>query len=461
MAESVKLRGLRAFRAGLWDHGAKSSIMSAMTDRSIWRHRRRVAAWLKLHLQPRRVLRFAAYTWRRFLADDCLRSAASLSYATLLALVPLIAIGLAILSGFPVFESVEDQIQDLILSSFLPETSAAVSSQLAEFVANTRQMTGPGVVALAVTALLLLANINASLNAIWRVTEPRSLGLRLLVYWALLTLGPLLLGASLSLSGYAFAMVQWAGIEAYPNVIVAFSGLISVALAAVGFSTIYLVVPTRSVRLHHALAGGVLAAVVLEALKYGFGVYLKLFPTYEAIYGALSAIPIFLVWMYLAWAVVLLGAEVTAALPEWRAAVTRGRRELQAGERLALALTMLQRLRDAQKDGRRLRSRDLVRGLPVTPAELDDSLWRLRHHGIVARSLGGGWLLARDLATVTLGGLSQMLGLRLDLDESWPERPAAALQGLSEGLRPQVDTPLDSLLREGEAARGSGRLEAV
>ena len=435
--------------------------MPAMTDPSIRRQRRRIGAWLKLHSKPDRARRFAIYTWQRFLADDCLRSAAGLSYATLLALVPLMAIGLAILSGFPVFESVEDQIQDLILRSFLPETSAAVSNQLAEFVDNTRQMTGPGVVALAVTALLLLANVNAALSAIWRVTEPRSLGLQLLVYWAMLTLGPLLLGASLSLSGYAFAMVQWAGIESYPSVIVAFSGLISVALAALGFSALYLVVPTRSVRLHHALAGGLLAAAVLEALKYGFGLYLRFFPTYEAIYGALSAIPIFLVWMYLAWAVVLLGAEVTAALPEWRAALTRGRRELQAGERLALALTVLQRLRAAQKEGRRLRSRDLVRGLPVTPAELDDSLWRLRRHDLVARSLAGGWLLARDLSTVTLGGLSQMLGLRLDLDESWPRAATQALQGLSEGLRPQVDTPLEALLDDGEAAPGPGRLEAV
>ena len=245
-----------------------------------------MAKWIKRNLAPGRVLRFAIYTGRRFLADDCLRSAASLSYATLLALVPLMAIGLAILSGFPVFKALEGQIQDLILTSFLPETSAAVSDHLSGFVANTRQMTGPGVLALAVTALLLLANINTALNAIWRVTEPRSLGLQILVYWTMLTLGPLLLGASLSLSGYAFAVVQWAGIEDYPNAFVAFSGLISVSLAALGFSAFYLVVPMRSVRPHHALAGGVLAAIVLEALKYGFGVYLRLFPTYEAIYGA-------------------------------------------------------------------------------------------------------------------------------------------------------------------------------
>ncbi|MDJ0943064.1 MAG: YihY family inner membrane protein [Kiloniellales bacterium] len=419
-----------------------------MTDRPTSRRQRRIFAWIKLHLQPRRALRFAIYTGRRFLADDCLRSAASLSYATLLALVPLMAIGLAILSGFPVFKALEGQIQDLILGSFLPETSAAVSDHLAGFVENTRQMTGPGVLALAVTALLLLVNINTALNAIWRVTEPRSLGLQILVYWTMLTLGPLLLGASLSLSGYAFAMVEWAGIEDYPNAIVAFSGLISVFLAALGFSAFYLVVPTRSVRLHHALAGGVLAAVVLEALKYGFGIYLRLFPTYEAIYGALSAIPIFLVWMYLAWAVVLLGAEVTAALPEWRAAVSRGRRELQAGERLALALTILQRLRAAQLEGRRLRSRELAKGLPVTPAELDDSLWRLREHGLAVRAVSGGWLLARDLSTVTLGALGGLLGLRLELNENWPSTAAIVVAGLAEAGRASLDSSLEDVLAE-------------
>ena len=410
------------------------------------RAQQRWAAWIRLTFDPQRIGRFAGYCLRRFFSDDCPRSAASLSYASLLAMVPLAAIGFAILSGFPVFDAAREQIQDLIFRSFLPESSAAVSRHFTVFVENTRDLTGPGVLALLVTALLLLANIDRALNAIWRVTEPRPLGLQLLVYWAMLTLGPLLLGASVSLSGYAFAVVQWSGIGADTGGFVALTRLLSVVLATLGFALLYLVVPTRSVRIGHALAGGGLAAVVLELLKYGFGLYLTHFPSYQAIYGALSTVPIFLIWMYLSWAVVLLGAEVTAALPEWRAVAARDRRTLNAGERLALALSVLLRLRRAQKDGQPPRSRALRLGLPATPAEVDDTLQRLRRHGLALRSATGSWLLARDLATVTLEDLCGLLGLGLDLEGSWPDGPARSVEGLAESSRAKLAMPIEDLL---------------
>ena len=425
------------------------------------RAQQRWAAWIRLTFDPQRIGRFAGYCLRRFFSDDCPRSAASLSYASLLAMVPLAAIGLAILSGFPVFDAAREQIQDLIFRSFLPESSAAVSGHFSVFIENTRNLTGPGVLALLVTALLLLANIDRALNAIWRVTEPRPLGLQLLVYWAMLTLGPLLLGASVSLSGYAFAVVQWSGIGADTDGFVALTRLLSVVLATLGFALLYLVVPTRSVRIGHALAGGGLAAVVLEFLKYGFGLYLTHFPSYQAIYGALSTIPIFLIWMYLSWAVVLLGAEVTAALPEWRAVSARDRRTLNAGERLALSLSVLLRLRRAQRDGQQLRSRALRQGLPATPAEVDDTLQRLRRHGLALRSATGSWLLARDLAAVTLEDLCGLLGLGLELEGSWPDGPAHSVEGLAESSRAKLALPLEVLLEDPEVARRAERLEAV
>ena len=410
---------------------------------------------------PGSLWRFAVYTLGRFLNDGCPRAAASLSYATLLALVPLLAIGLAVLTAFPVFDSVRDQIQDLIVENFLPETSTAVSDYLSAFLRNARSMTGPGVAALGVTAVLLLSTINSALNVIWRVAEERSLVLRVLVYWAMLTLGPLLVGTSMSLSGYAFAAVQWAGIEDYTSDLVEFSRLISIGLATLGFGLIFFVVPNRSIEMRHAMLGGLVAAVIFEGLKYAFGAYLVYFPTYQAIYGALSTIPIFLIWMYLSWAVVLFGAEVAAALPEWRTAYRRGRNEAASGERLALALSIITRLDVAQKSERQLRHRDLVEGLPATPGEGDKILMLLHRNKLVARSLGGRWILARDLRTVTLGDLTGMLGLDLNPGKGWVKGAEEAVAALSKAGRGVLERPLEDLLDEAEPPWSSERLEVV
>jgi membrane protein len=297
-----------------------------------WLHR--LGVRLRFALNAARLARFLGYTLRRFLSDGCLRIAAGLSYASLLAMVPLFAIGLAVLAGFPAFAALRGDLQRLVLDNVMPTAGAKLNSQLTVFVENASQTTGVGVIALAATAILLLSNINGALNAIWRVAEPRPLALRFLVYWALLTLGPLLIGASLSLSSYAFAVTQWRGIAELGGLLQA-TRVISVAIATLGFAGIYFLVPNRVVDFGHALIGGLVAAVMLELLKAGFGLYLRHFPTYQAIYGAVATVPIVLVWMYLAWSVTLLGAEIAAALPEWRAAQSRGRRCPGTGGRLA------------------------------------------------------------------------------------------------------------------------------
>ena len=291
----------------------------------------RIGGWIRV------LARFVAYCVRRFTADDGLRAAAALSYSTLLALVPLIAIVLAVLSAVDAFEGLGAELQERLLTAMLPDAAQAVSGQITTFVANAGRLTGPGVLGLAATAILLLNTITGAFGAIWHASEPRPLAMRLLVYWALLTLGPLLLGASISVSTYAFAAVRLTPIESYA---VPLFGLLPFLLSAAGCTLLFIVVPNRAVRTHHALAGGAVAAVLLELLKKGFGYYLANFPTYQAIYGALAAVPIFLVWMYLSWSVLLFGAEIAAALPEWRAAEARRQGRHGPGARLALALTL-------------------------------------------------------------------------------------------------------------------------
>jgi len=393
-----------------------------------------VRVWRRLHLRRRvrvlglRTAHFAGYTVLRFERDDGLRLASGLTYASLLALVPLLAIALAMVSAFPAFQGVRETLLDVLFRQALPGSGEQVARWMQDFIERAGKMTGPGILGLSVTAILLLSNINGAFNAIWRVSEPRPWAIRLLVYWALLSLGPMLLAASLSLSSAAFGALG--GGEAFGGSATV-ARLLSTLLLAVGLGLIYFVVPNRGVHPLHAAAGGLVGAGLFELATFGFGVYIANFPSYEAIYGAFSTLPIFLVWLFLSWCAVLLGAEVTAALPEWRAARARGTASGSAGARLALGLALLSRLRTALHEGRQLRRGELVRGLPVTPAEADAVLKQLRQAGCVARTQTGRWVLGRDLAALTLAELMTALSTTLDAGSGWPAEVSGAMTALT------------------------------
>jgi membrane protein len=414
---------------------------------------RRAVTWWRFAFRAGHAGRFLGYAGARFLADGCPRQAAGLSYVSLLAIVPLLAIGLAIFAGFPAFAPLRADVQDVILRNLLPDTELVVSDQLTAFVTNASQMTAPGLAGLGVTAILLMANITGALNAIWRVAEPRPFVMRMMVYWMILTLGPLLIGASLTISSYAFAAVQWLDVPGVTELRFD-SRLVAIGLAVLGFAMIFLVVPNRPIHLAHALAGGLVAAILLEILKAGFGLYLRNFPSYQAVYGAVAAVPIFLIWMYLSWAVILFGAEVAAALPEWRAAESRGAAKTGPGGSLALALSLLARLWQASRTGAKPRERHLGHDLPATPAEVDATLRALRRAGYIERTLSGRWLLARDLASVTLGDVATDLALGLAPGPGWPEAAQSAMEGLASATQPPLARTLADLFA---ATGGSGR----
>ncbi|HSR73175.1 MAG TPA: YhjD/YihY/BrkB family envelope integrity protein, partial [Kiloniellales bacterium] len=258
----------------------------------------------------------------------------------------------------------------------------------------------------------------------------------------------ILIGASITISSYAFAAAEWFDLEGMSRGLVETSRLLSLTFGALGFSLLYFVVPNRAVGISHALAGGVVAALLFELLKSGFGLYLKHFPSYQLVYGALSTLPIFLVWMYLSWAVALFGAEVAAALPEWRATRARGSRAAGPGAHLALALSLLARLRAASVDGTRPRERRLARGLPATPAEVDTVLRRLRRARFVDRTLGGRWVLSRDLRHARLRELVAVLKLEPGPGAGWPPQAQNAVAGLAARLADSLDRPIEALLDE-------------
>jgi membrane protein len=361
------------------------------------------------------------------MGDQCLRSATQLSYASLLAIVPILAICVGLLSAFPGFERLRLEAQVFLFQNLVPNAGVEVSDQLATFVENARSMTGIGTVALLLTAVLLLSTINGAFNAIWRVTEPRPLMVRIMAYWMVLTIGPIFLGASLTLSSYGFvSTIMEQGERTF-----GLTRLLPFVLTAGGFTLLYMVVPARPVAFSHALSGGAVAAALFEALKAGFGLYLRQFPSYEAIYGALAAVPIFLVWMYLSWAVVLFGAEIAAAAREWRLVDRLSRGSGGAGHRLALALALLYRLRNAARSGTVLKESALTRGLPAGLDQLSRVLHALKTSGFISRS-NGRWFLARDLTTASLEDLLQALDLTLEPGEGWPDGIEAIVSAAGE-----------------------------
>lgn len=403
---------------------------------------------------------FAGYAWRRFWDDRCLRVAASLSYTTLLALVPLMAIGFAMFSAFPVFDQAQERVQAFIINNLVPELGEAVHEQLTGFVANAGRLTAVGIIVLAVTALMMFATVETAFNAIWRVGESRPVATRLLVFWAILTLGPLLLGASFTLSSYIFAQTRLHELEAFTGPLGRLFRLLPFGLEIALFSVLYTILPNRVVAWRHAIAGGVVAALLFELLKKGFAYYIANFPAQETIYGALSAIPLFLVWMYLAWSVVLIGAEIVASLPEYRLApADRLGTGMPRRERLTLSLAVLAALANsARAGGGGLTVHELRDAITAEELRLDQVLRRLGEAKYIAATGDEKWLLARDLDHTSLHDLFRDLGLDVMLEEvgdgeppPWRERVAALISSANEAQRDIMHRPLGELL-DGAAA---------
>lgn len=246
--------------------------------------------------------------------DRCVRVAAALSFTTLIALVPLLTVVLSMLSLFPVFEDWTLRLEDVVFRQFVPTAGEAVRDYLLEFSDKAGRLTALGLVFLFVSTLLLLATIEDSFNDIWRIKRGRRMFQRLLVYWALITLGPVLIVASLSISS---ALLSVANVPDHPLLEGATAGLLRYLpflLEAGAFVLFYKTIPNTEVRLGHAVTGGIVAALLFELAKQGFAYYILNFPSYQVIYGALATIPIFFVWVYLSWLVMLIGAVIAAVL---------------------------------------------------------------------------------------------------------------------------------------------------
>lgn len=236
--------------------------------------------------------RFLRYVAVRLQEDRCTQMAASLTFTTLLSLVPLITIALTLFSAFPVFNDYSTHIKDFILSNMMPETGGKlISRYMEQFAESASRLTQVGIVFLAFTSMLMMLTIDNAFNMIWRVSRPRSLLQRILVYWAVLTLAPLLVGGSLSLTSW-LAGLSAGYVQQMPALSIDVLKVIPVILTTAAFTLLFRVVPNRYVPMRHAILGGVIAAAAFETMNQAFAFYISHFPTYKLVYGAFASVPI-------------------------------------------------------------------------------------------------------------------------------------------------------------------------
>ncbi|MBC7379212.1 MAG: YihY family inner membrane protein [Burkholderiaceae bacterium] len=284
----------------------------------------------------------------RFREDQLGLTASSLTFTTTIALVPFFTVALAIFTAFPLFSTFQDVLQRWLVTSLIPDSIARqVLGYLGQFSSKASRLGSVGLAVLLFSTLALILTIDRTLNAIWRVKRRRPLAQRVLIYWSAVTLGPLLVGASLALTSW-FISSSRGLVGDVPGFIRFLFELVGIAVLATGASLTFRYVPNTHVRWRHATAGGVFVALGIEAAKKLLQLYLNMVPTYSMVYGAFATVPIMLVWIYVAWVIVLLGAVIAAYLPSLMAGIAR--RGTPHGWQFQLAVEVLQALHGARKE---------------------------------------------------------------------------------------------------------------
>ena len=285
----------------------------------------------------------AAHTLReRFREDRLGLTASSLTFTTTIALVPMITVALAVFTAFPMFAKFQDVLQKWLVESLVPDNIARqVLGYLSQFAGKASKLGVAGLAALLGSALALVFTIDRTLNSIWRVRTPRPFGQRVLIYWAAITLGPVVLGASLTMTSYALSASKGL-VGAMPGGVGLLLDVLQFLLVAGGMAAMFHFVPNTFVRWGHAWMGGLFVSSLMEVAKKLLAIYLSKVPTYSAVYGAFATLPILLVWIYMAWVIVLLGAALTAYVPSLIAGIPR--RRSGHGWQFQLALEVLREL---------------------------------------------------------------------------------------------------------------------
>jgi membrane protein len=373
------------------------------------------------------------YLFSRFNADRCSENAAALTYMSLFALVPLLTVIYTMASAVPAFQGLETKMQAFLFEHLMPDTNSEIRTYLDDFSRQAKNLTGPGIVFLVVTAVLMLRNIEKAFNEIWRASENRSPVSSFLLYWAVLSLAPVMIGLALAISTYVSSFAH--ALEAYDVIgVKAFMLKISpLLLTTAGFSLVYIAVPNCRVPFKHCLIGGFIAALAFHIARSVF-TDLVVGSSYTFIYGAFAAVPLFLLWIYLSWNIVLMGGILVHSMSAYQS-------EEQASRPLVLkALDVLYLFWQRQATGQAVGEIELLNRRHEVTRGLDSDSWQLLRNvflnqKLIAENDRGQYLLSRDLHTVSFSQLKEWVNSEYSLtaDEapgvlSWQQEAYRMLQ---------------------------------
>jgi len=403
--------------------------------------------WLRYFLQ------FAAL---RLEEQNGFQIAAALAYTTLLSLVPLLTIMFALPEVFPVSARFGEMIQEFVFNNMVPEVGTSVREYLVEFSLNASQLTLTGLTLLVIIALMLMATIDNALNRIWHVRRLRGPGERFVTYWAMITLGPLLVGVGLVSTSYLLSLPALSEMDSAMLLQKRLLSLLPFLTTTTAFTLLYALVPNCHVRIRHAVWGGVTAAVLFELAKMGFGFYVRSANS-EQIYGALAVLPLFLVWIYTSWVIVLFGAHLTFCLAEFQLGKYRTAADGDYSWDFLDAFAVVRALWEAQQSGGGLAPHQFPSlGIALSQQDALEIFACLARGHWAEETANGTWVLSRDPASVTLLDLHRLIPRRLPVasgDEV--DDRLKLLEPVMTGYRQDVDKrlsiSLEQVLRKAEA----------
>lgn len=371
---------------------------------------------------------FIRFVLKHFAQDDCAYIASALAFTSLLAIVPLMTVSLTIFSTFPIFKGFSQPLQDFVFTNFIPTTGTMVQFYIQQFSSQVSKLPVWGILLLLITALLMLFTIERAMNKIWRVTSGRHGVSAFLLYWAILSLAPILIGLSIAISSYLFSTTLPLPLNnPLLSLLIHYSPFF---LSLLGFFFLYTIVPNCSVKIRHAFFGALVATILFELAKESFAYFLTRYNVYELIYGAFAILPLFFIWVYWAWIITLLGAEISYAF-----SVHHQRRSGHALDGFSHALLWLHKLWLAQKKGKGLNFNELIDAIANPFAvDADEMINILTQQELIHSTADGHYMLSRDLNHLSLYQLSQILPYRLP--------PHTTLEYLDTPLEEQWNTTL-------------------